>query len=268
MVVRILVPISTGKDSQAALQLACEEHPLEDIRGLFCNTQWEHPKSYAHLEFLRQRYKVRIDEVCAGSVPEKVEHYGRWPGGGARHCTDELKIKPTKLYCAALAQEQGCGFEVWYGMRSAESNARKKRYAGKVCDELYAPHEVIPSKYPKYLAAMGVMFRLCILHWSALDVLEYLDGSENPLYADGFPRVGCFPCGAAGDDVKELAFSYDEFGAQQRERCKDIGIRIGKSIFTSKGGHARNPDMGPRVIKKSKKGRLDVTPCELVCGGA
>lgn len=260
--VKVLVPTSTGKDSQAALQLACDTFPRHEIRGLFCNTQWEHPKSYAHLEFLRQRYGVRIDEVSAGSVPEKVERYGRWPGGGARHCTDELKIKPTKLYCKALAEAQGCGFEVWYGMRSGESPERAVRYAGKVCDELYAPHEVIPSKYPKYLAKLGVMFRLCILHWSTLDVLEFLDGSENPLYADGFPRVGCFPCGAAGDEVKERAFAYDEFGAQQRTRCKEIGIRIGKSIFTSKGGHARNPDMGPRVIRSKKGGAICALHCE------
>lgn len=260
--IRVLVPTSTGKDSQAALQLACEQFELHEIRGLFCDTKWEHPKSYAHLGFLRQKYGVQIDEVSVGSVPEKVERYGRWPGGGARHCTDELKIKPTKLYCKALAEQQGCGFEVWYGMRLEESYERKMRYAGKVCDELYAPHEVLPSKYPKYLAKLGVMFRLCILHWSSLDVLEFLDGQENPLYAAGFPRVGCFPCGAAGDDVKEMAFAYDEFGAQQRERSKEIGLRIGKSIFTSKGGHARNPDMGPRVLKKGQQG---IAACALHC---
>jgi 3'-phosphoadenosine 5'-phosphosulfate sulfotransferase (PAPS reductase)/FAD synthetase len=265
-VVRVLVPISGGKDSQAALELAIQQHPLQDIRGLFCDTKWEHPTTYNHVEFLRLYYGIRIDVVSDGSVPEKVEKYGRWPGGGARHCTDELKIRPTKYYCKALAEQQGTGFEVWYGMRSGESPDRAKRYAGKVCDELYAPHEVLPSKYPKYLAKLGVMFRLCILHWSTLDVLEFLEGKENPLYAAGFPRVGCFPCGAAGDEWKEKSFAFDAFGAQQRERAKEIGIRIGKSIFTGKKAHARNPDMGPRVVKVGKK-LMSISPCELMCGG-
>lgn len=260
MSVRCLVPVSGGKDSQAALKLALQKFAPEHVRGLFCDTQWEHPLTYQHVDFLRQRYGVRIDCVSEGSVLEKVEKYGRWPGGGARHCTDELKIKPTKLYCKALAEQQGCGFEVWYGMRFQESNERAKRYAGKVCDELYAPHEVIPGKYPKYLAKLGVMFRLCILHWSAVDVLEFLEGEENPLYAD-FERVGCFPCGASGDGWKEKAFAYDQFGADQRERAKAIGIRIGKNIFTGKKAHARNSDMGPRVVKL--RNQQGVPPCAL-----
>ena len=31
--------------------------------------------------------------------------------------------------CVERAQEQGQGFEVWYGMRKAESSQREKRYA-------------------------------------------------------------------------------------------------------------------------------------------
>src|SRR5262249_44050878 len=94
--VRVLVPISGGKDSQAALKLALEHHPAHEVRGLFCDTQWEHPKTYAHVERLRTLYgNVRIDTVTGGSMLEKVIKHRRWPGGGARHCTDELKIRET-----------------------------------------------------------------------------------------------------------------------------------------------------------------------------
>jgi 3'-phosphoadenosine 5'-phosphosulfate sulfotransferase (PAPS reductase)/FAD synthetase len=242
-IVKILVPISGGKDSQASLKLALQSHPPESVRGLFCDTQFEHPETYSHIEKMRSTYGIKIDRVSGGSVLDKSVKYGRFPGGGARHCTDELKIRETKIYCKALAEQQG-GFEVWYGMRSAESSEREKRYAGKVCDEVYAPHEVMPSKYPKYLAKMGVMFRLCILHWSEVDVLHFLDGAENPLYAMGFPRVGCFPCLASGDKWKEKAFDHDDFGREQYIRVKDIGREIGKNVFTSKGGQSRNPECG------------------------
>ena len=238
--VKILVPISGGKDSQAALKLALQKYRPDEVRGLFCDTRFEHPLTYAHVEKLRTLYgNVQIDTVCGGSVLEKSIKYGRFPGGGARHCTDELKIRETRIYCRALAEQQG-GFEVWYGMRSKESPERAKRYAGKVCDEVYAPHEVIPHKYPKYLAKMGVVFRLAILDWTGADVLDFLAGEENPLYAAGFPRVGCFPCLASGDGWKEKAFSHDAFGASQLAAVSVVSAKIGKSVWTSKGGKERN----------------------------
>lgn len=245
MTVKILVPISGGKDSQAALKLALQAYPAHEVRGLFCDTQFEHPITYQHVEKLRTLYgPVQIDTVTGGSVLEKAIKYGRFPGGGARHCTDELKIRETKIYAKALAEAQGHGFEVWYGMRTAESNERAKRYAGKVCDELYPPHEVMPSKYPKYLAKRGVMFRLCVLDWTEAEVLEFLAGEENPLYAEGFPRVGCFPCLASGDVWKEKAFARDDFGREQLARVTVVSAQIGKSVWTSKGGQQRNAQCG------------------------
>jgi len=239
--VKILVPISGGKDSQAALKLALQHYPADQVRGLFCDTQFEHPLTYAHVEKLRTLYgNVRIDTVTGGSVMEKSIKYGRFPGGGARHCTDELKIRETKIYCKALAEEQGEGFEVWYGMRTQESSEREKRYAGKICDALYAPHEVMPSKYPKYLAKMGVMFRLVVLDWSKAEVLDFLEGQENPLY-ETFDRVGCFPCQAAGDKHKEKAYQFDDFGRKQYAVVMLVAQQIGKPMFNSKGGQARNP---------------------------
>ena len=240
--VKVLVPISGGKDSQAALKLALQNNRPNQVRGLFCDTRFEHPLTYAHIERLRTLYgNVRIDTVCGGSVLKKSVKYGRFPGGGARHCTDELKIRETRIYCKALAEQQG-GYEVWYGMRLKESSARAKRYAGKVCEEIYAPHEVMPSKYPKYLAKMGVMFRLCILPWTDEDVFDFLDGEENPLYSAGFSRVGCFPCLASGDAWKEKAFAHDSFGRKQLADVLVVSEQIGKSIWTSKGGKKRNLD--------------------------
>lgn len=258
--VKCLVPISGGKDSQACLKLALQRFKPEEVRGLFCDTQWEHPLTYAHVERLRTLYgPVRIDTVTGGSVLDKSVKYGRFPGGGARHCTDELKIRETRRYCKALAEQQGSlftpkpsvydklrqadgGFEVWYGMRSGESHERATRYAGKVCDEVYLPHEVMPSKYPKYLGRMGVLFRLPVLHWSENDVINFCQGELNPLYGVGFPRVGCFPCLASGDRFKEKAFAFDEFGREQHRKVVLIAAQIGKSIWTSKGGKARNEE--------------------------
>jgi 3'-phosphoadenosine 5'-phosphosulfate sulfotransferase (PAPS reductase)/FAD synthetase len=71
-------------------------------------------------------------------------------------------------------------------------------------------------------------------------VFEYLNGEENPLYKQGFDRVGCFPCLAAGDKTKEKAFQHDDFGREQYKKVMWLSEQIGKSVWTSKGGKMRN----------------------------
>lgn len=239
MNIKVVVPISGGKDSQACLKLALQEYDKSEVIGLFCDTQFEHPLTYIHIENMRNMYGVKIERITAGSVPEKVLKYNRFPGGGARHCTDELKIVPSKKYYKALAETQG-GFQVWCGMRSGESSERKKRYAEKINTELYAPHDVFVSSYPKYLNKLGVWFRLPVLDWTTDDVFDFLGGEESPLYSLGSDRVGCFPCLAAGDKTKEHAFNLDDFGKSQRVIVAELEKKIGRSIWTSKGGAMRN----------------------------
>lgn len=243
MTVKILVPISGGKDSQACLKLAITHEDPSNVRALFCDTKFEHPQTYEHVHWMVKHYGVQLDIVNGGTVLEKSVKYGRFPGGGARHCTDELKIRETKFYLKSLSEKQG-GFEVWYGMRSDESPERKKRYAGKINEDLYLPHEIMPNKYPKYLGKAGVRFKLPILKWSKEDVFSFLDKEEHPHYAAGFDRVGCFPCLAAGDRWKEKAFNHDDFGREQYIKVQDISKQLDKSIWTSNGGKYRNEQQG------------------------
>jgi 3'-phosphoadenosine 5'-phosphosulfate sulfotransferase (PAPS reductase)/FAD synthetase len=236
--IKIIVPISGGKDSQACLKLALQSHDKSEIIGLFCDTQFEHPLTYAHIDKMRDMYCVKIERVCAGSVPEQVLKAGIFPGGGVRFCTDRLKLRPSRDFYKALAEQQG-GFDVWLGMRSDESIDREKRYIDKINTESYPPHEVLKD-FPKYLYKMGVTFRLPVLDWSKWDVFEFLAGEENPLYAQGSERVGCFPCLASGDRNKERDFAHGDFGREQRIIVKELERQIGHSIFTSKGGSMRN----------------------------
>lgn len=268
---RIVVPVSGGKDSQACLKLALQHYPANEVLGLFCDTKFEHPLTYEHVARMSLMYGVRIETVNNGSVEEQVLKHGRFPGSGSRFCTEELKIWPSKRFYRDLALQQGSrlgrkkrgkafpaiegstagGFEVWYGMRSDESTERKTRYEGKVNDELYTPNEVL-KKYPKYLARLGVMFRLSVLDWSTAEVFAFLGGEHNPLYdlkdeedKPLYDRVGCFPCQASGDKPKENAFHKGgEFGREQYRKVLWLGQQIGKSIWTSKGGKARNEGPG------------------------
>lgn len=229
--VMCIVPVSGGKDSQACLKMAVEEFGAANVLGLFCDTQFEHPKTYAHVKRMAKLYGVKVRTISGGSVADKIRKHQRFPGGGARFCTDELKIRETRIFLAEFVKTNG-PFQVWYGMRTDESSERSKRYAYKDPDDLYEPHEVL-AKYPKYLGEAGIRYRLPIVDWTTAEVMEYLDGEENPLYREGFDRVGCFPCLASGDKWKIKAFTHDKFGESQLIVIRKLEEEIGKSVFTS-----------------------------------
>jgi len=65
--IKVLVPISGGKDSQACLKMAMSTYPPNQVRGLFCDTQFEHPETYKHVDKLRTLYgQLDIVTVCGG----------------------------------------------------------------------------------------------------------------------------------------------------------------------------------------------------------
>lgn len=229
---KVVVPVSGGKDSQACLQLATEFYGSSVVVGLFCDTGYEHPITYSHIDWMKEFYNVKIYTVSSGDVEMQCYKHKRFPGGGARFCTEELKIWPAKRFYRDFAKAYG-EIEVWYGMRSGESHERRKRYKEIVNNDLYPPHEVL-RKFPKELEKLGVLFRLPIIDWSDSEVFDYLKENHNPLYDKGFSRVGCFPCLASGDGNKLKAFSYDETGMKHFNIVKDIENKIGKKIFTSK----------------------------------
>lgn len=231
--VSVVVPVSGGKDSQACLELAKMTFQTDEILAVFCDTQFEHPWTYEHVRNLAERDGINLVTLTAGSVLEKCLKYKRFPGGGARHCTDELKIRPAKFFYKFIAEQQG-GFEVWYGVRSDESKEREKRYRMKVSNELYAPHDFMPGKYPKYLEKLGVMFRLPVLDWATSEIFELLAGRENPLYRAGFDRVGCFPCLAGGEEWQVKAFNFDDTGRKHFRIAQQISEIAGRPVLTTK----------------------------------
>ncbi len=244
--IKCVVPISGGKDSQACLKLAVEHFGREHVIGLFCDTKFEHPITYQHVDKIGEMYGVEIFKRSDSDVLSECRKNKRFPSDIARFCTNKLKIRLTKNFLKAVAEDQKQGFEVWYGMRKAESHHRAKRYEGKFSDELYAPKMILEA-YPKYLEKMGVMFRMPICEWTTQEVFNYLEGKENPLYAYGFDRVGCFPCLAGGDKYKDLAFNLDDFGREQRKRVREVENELGKSVFTSKKGLARDQSTQERL---------------------
>lgn len=202
--VKVVIPLSGGKDSQACLKLAASQFELSEIRGLLCDTQWEHPLTYAHVEKLRDLYgPIRIDTVTAGSVPEQVLKHGRFPQGGSRFCTEELKIWPTKRYLKALAIKPAT-------LTNAHSCAEIEMTPQEFVATLEPPeqlrHVAVVTCLPLYgvsqwLSAVrqhaGVKYDRWVFKINPMRLHGYIDGVEIPRLAitvyDELDRSKPFP---------------------------------------------------------------------------
>lgn len=236
---KAVVPLSGGKDSQACLILALGEYKPNEILALFCDTDFEHPITYCHVADVVEEAGIDLIILASGSVLEVCTKYKRFPGGGARHCTDELKIRPSKFFYEWLAKKQG-DYDVWYGMRSEESTEREERYKGKISEDLYDPHEIM-DKYPKKLGKLGVKFKLPVIDWTKKEIFNLLNGKENPLYSMGFDRVGCFPCLAGGEAHQMRAFYFDEIGKNHYKIAEKISVIADRPVLVTK----KYLDQGP-----------------------
>lgn len=106
---------------------------------------------------------------------------GGFPSLKRRFCTDELKIRPFAEQVYGPLLDAGIMPISFQGLRRAESKARSMRTLRGVSDD------------------HGCLYRVCLplLDWSVEDVMEMHarhDIKPNPLYAQGFERVGCWPC--------------------------------------------------------------------------
>ena len=79
-----IVPVSGGKDSQACLKMAVKEFGSDNVLGFFCDTKFEHPKTYAHIKYMAEFYSVKIITANSGNVLQQISKNKRFPGGGAR----------------------------------------------------------------------------------------------------------------------------------------------------------------------------------------
>lgn len=198
---KILVSFSGGKDSQACLIKAAKDYGVDNIDAVFCDTGWEHPDTYKHIEDVCRQMNVRLTILKSKyDFVSLAVHKKRFPSTKARFCTEELKIKPMIDYILSLE----CSCIVIQGIRANESKSRSlmqsecmyfKEYFHKSKEEkkyYYRRKEVIEwcKKYDASILRP-------IFNWSSQQVIDYiLDSGQkpNPLYSRGFSRVGCFPC--------------------------------------------------------------------------
>ena len=149
---KLICPISGGKDSQATLLWCIETYGVENIIAVFCDVKWEHDWTYNHIQYLVKKtgveFLVLSSEKYDGFI-DMVKHKKRFPSSQARFCTVELKTKPMIDYILSLKDH----VTIFQGIRNDESAERSTmteecRYF-KYYFEPYKSNKIIIEKYAK-----------------------------------------------------------------------------------------------------------------------
>lgn len=94
-----------------------------NLTAVFCDTGWEHPDTYKHVNDVCLQMGVRL--ITLKSKYDFVSlavHKKRFPSTNARFCTSELKMKPMIDYVLSL--KESC--IIIQGIRAGESTARRQ----------------------------------------------------------------------------------------------------------------------------------------------
>ena len=235
--VKVLIFYSGGKDSQACLIWAVKKYGVENCEAVFCDTGWENPVTYQHIEETTKQLGVKLVTLKSKKYDGFIDlarKKKRFPSTNARFCTVELKALPAIDY--VLSQNQS--LIIIEGIRKNESHARSKmepecmyfryyfepRANGK--SDTYRKKEVL-EWCKKYDASK---FRP-IFDWSAEQTIQYIkDNGQQPnwLYYQGFSRVGCFPCIMSRQS--ELKLIMDNH-PERWEELKRIEKEVGRTLF-------------------------------------
>lgn len=176
---RNIISFSGGKDSTALVLWAREN--LSEFETVFCDTGWEHPLTYAYIEYINttvlDNKLITLKSSKYTGFEDLAIKKKRAPSTKARFCTEELKIKPMQNY---IHEKYNGKVKIYLGIRADESFSRSTMQERNFDDTIY-----------------GCYVNRPLLRWTADDVFMYLEkfGVEpNPLYRMGMKRVGCMPC--------------------------------------------------------------------------
>lgn len=235
---KVIVAYSGGKDSQASLIWSIKEYGVKNVTAVFCDTGWENPITYNHINETTKALGVELIIVKSKTydgLVDMAKKKGRFPSTKRRFCTEELKTKPM----IDFVLEQTDNLIIVQGIRAQESHSRSQMK--KQCTFFKYYKEPYNSKGKKFTYRKKDVFKWLesysddiirpVFEWSGQETIDYIiaNGQEpNPLYRQGFKRVGCFPCiMCTHSDVKQIMERYPE----KMEEIVELEKEIGSSFF-------------------------------------
>lgn len=253
----VLVSVSGGKDSQAALNFILKKCKRIPVIAYFADTGWEAEKTYEHIEYLEKTLNIKIHRVTS----EKYDGFEdmcikrkAFPSRVRRFCTEELKIIPSNNF---IKKYQDMGYTVINvtGVRADESISQilttpkikngvtwwitpKRSVENKWKFSFFYPctKKIIKNK-------LGVLTYQPIVNWTAKQVLLYnlkCGTKNNPLYSEGFTRVGCYPCINANTLEIGLLDKDRVNKVNELEKKVQATTKNSRPVFFHKGGKLKD----------------------------
>jgi len=187
------VAYSGGKDSLATLHLVLDAEVKPDL--MFIDTGIELPETVENVTHIADKHDLDlISKKAESGYWNNVDHFGP-SARDYRWCCKTCKLGPTALLIDKNYPE---GVLSFIGQRRYESKQRMDK--GNTWDNPWVPGQESASP---------------IQEWTALHVWMYLfmkDADYNPLYEEGFERIGCWLCPASDlAEFESLENRYDEF---------------------------------------------------------
>jgi 3'-phosphoadenosine 5'-phosphosulfate sulfotransferase (PAPS reductase)/FAD synthetase len=238
MNVKQIVGFSGGADSQACALWVRQRYPAEEIVLLNSDAgRNEHPLTMAFVQQYSETVfpvtvvgalvkdlggrgtrpgetKQRRDTLGGDDAPLTFEGMafvkGMFPSRKRQFCTEHLKLSPQRRWTEENLTAQGIGFERWIGVRRAESQNRKA---------------ALEREWDDYF---DCYINRPLVNWSKDQVFGFLQEHGepvNPLYLNGFGRVGCAPCINSGkEDVRLWAARFPEMIDKVRAWEQQVGM--------------------------------------------
>ncbi len=173
----VIVPLSGGKDSAAALVLASIFFDPSRIHAIYVDTGIDFFENNEYVEYLTDKLGVDLVKVKADIDKGLLEENMPLPDPNYRWCTGR-KLDALRRAIRELARKYDIN-TIIVGDRDAESVRRSLRPPMRIDDSVNL-NVVSPLKF-----------------WSGAHVQAYLlwKGFKlNPLYEYGFVRLGCYLC--------------------------------------------------------------------------
>jgi 3'-phosphoadenosine 5'-phosphosulfate sulfotransferase (PAPS reductase)/FAD synthetase len=246
---KILVAYSGGKDSQACLLWTVKKYGTKNVEAVFCDTGWEHPVTYNHIKDTTSDLGVKLVTVRSkkyDGMIDLAEKKKRFPSTMARFCTSELKSIPFIDYVLKQKDHlliiQGIRAQESHNRRLMQRQCRYFKYYFEPYNDKGRTHTYRKKDVKAWCKQYSDDVLRPIFNWSGQEVVDYIienGQNPNPLYKEGFKRVGCFPCILSGHrEVYEILKRYPEKFDEIIEHEKRIGSSFFKIDFVPE--HSRS----------------------------
>ncbi len=237
----VVVGFSGGKDSLVTYLLV--EKALNESPPLFfMDTGLELPETVEYLNEFAVRHQASIVTQEAGEqFWESIETFGP-PARDFRWCCKVLKLGPAAI---AISEEIGSDTLSFMGQRKLESFQRSVE--SRVSSNPWVPGQTSANPIQK---------------WNALEVWLYIFKEKepfNPLYNEGYHRMGCYLCPASPlAEIESLRETHPELYTRWKQKISDWAEKLGYSKEWAELGFWRWKRLPPGQLKLIEELGLDI----------